>query len=99
MMSRTFTDRPDASAEQEHLPFDCSFQQTTSLLLQGALPQLLLEIQMVFPQPALFTPLELQADYNGTWPSIDTLSAQGKKVLFVTGADYGEAIDSFMFSK
>ena len=66
---------------------------------QGVLPELFLEIQLVFPLDTIFTPPELESDYNGSWPSIDQLSAAGKRVLFVTGADYGPDIDPFMFSK
>ena len=46
-----------------------------------------------------FMPLELMTDYNGTWPFIDTLSASGKQVLFVTGYDFGKVIDPIIFSK
>lgn len=67
--------------------------------MQGVLPELFLEINSVFPLNAIFTPSDLLVDYNNTWPSIDTLSAAGKKVLFVTGYDYGPIIDPLMFSK
>jgi len=63
------------------------------------LPELFLEIQLVFPMETIFTPVELEGEYNNTWPSIDQLSAAGKKVLFVTGADFGPLIDPIMFSK
>jgi hypothetical protein len=63
------------------------------------LPELFLEIHSIFSLPVIFTPLELESEYNGTWPSIDQLSVSGKKVLFVTGADYGPVIDPIMFSK
>lgn len=67
--------------------------------VQGALPELFQEIQAVFPLEDIFTPTELQSEFNGSWPSIDRLSAGGKKVLFVTGYDYGPVIDALMFSK
>lgn len=69
------------------------------LLDWGVLPELFLEIHSIFSLPVIFTPLELESEYNGTWPSIDQLSVSGKKVLFVTGADYGPVIDPIMFSK
>ena len=67
--------------------------------LQGVLPELFLEIQTVFPLDSIFTPVDLEKDHNGTWPTIDQLSAAGKRVLFVTGTDYGPVIDPYMFSK
>lgn len=63
------------------------------------LPKLIAEIQAEFPISTIFTPLELDTVYNNTWPSIDQLSSTGKRVLFVTGYDYGPAIDAIMFSK
>ena len=66
---------------------------------QGVLPELLLEIQTIFQHEAIFTPADLEQQFNGTWPSIDTLTAAGWRVLFVTGYDYGKVIDPYMFSK
>lgn len=63
------------------------------------LPQLLQEIKRAFPLKTIFTPPELKHQFNNTWPSIDALSSLGKRVVFVTGYDYGPGIDAIMFSK
>lgn len=57
------------------------------------------EIEHVFPMETIFTPSELVSDFNESWPSIDALSSKGKKIMVVTGWDYGPIIDSMMFSK
>ena len=57
------------------------------------------EIESVFPLDLILTPRELARDYNGSWPSVDTLTAKGKQVVVSTGYDYGPIIDSLMFSK
>ena len=57
------------------------------------------EIESVFPLDLILTPGELARNYNGSWPSVDTLTAKGKHVVVSTGYDYGPIIDSLMFSK
>ena len=69
------------------------------LMMQGNVPELMGEIKSVFPMDVIFTPGELLLQYNGSWPSVDTLSSLGKKIILVTGFDYGPIIDTMMFSK
>lgn len=61
-------------------------------------PALLNLTLSVFALDTIFTPPELGL-IGGVWPSIDELVAKGKRVMFVSGADYGLAMNTVIFSK
>ena len=61
-------------------------------------PALLNLTLSVFPLETIFTPPELGL-IGGVWPSIDNLVARGKRVMFVSGADYGPAMNTVIFTK
>lgn len=66
--------------------------------LQDMVPALLNLTLSVFPVETIFTPPELGL-IGGVWPSIDDLVARGKRVMFVSGADYGPAMNTVIFTK
>ena len=68
------------------------------MLMQDMVPALLNLTLSVFPLASIFTPPEL-ALLGGTWPSMNELVARGKRVMFVSGADYGLAMNTVIFSK
>lgn len=61
-------------------------------------PALLNLTLSAFPLDTIFTPPELGL-IGGVWPSIDELVARGKRVMFVSGADYGLAMNTVIFTK
>lgn len=69
-----------------------------NLLWQDMVPVLLNLTLSVFPIDTIFTPPELLLT-GGVWPSMDELVARGKRVMFVSGADYGLAMNTVIFTK
>jgi hypothetical protein len=67
--------------------------------LQGKVPQLLTDILSVFPVDVIYTPVEHTLRPEGPWPSIDDLVRLGRRVLFVSGEDYGVAMQSLIFPR
>lgn len=68
--------------------------------LQGVLPRLLEQIQGAFPLATIYTPPEHAARANKkAWPSMDELLAEGKRVMFVSGEDYGPDMASLLFER
>lgn len=66
---------------------------------QGFVDQLLSDIKAAFPIEQIMTPTEHVLRLNSTWQSIDEMSAAGKRVLFVSASDYGEAMFPLIFSR
>ena len=67
--------------------------------MQGFVDNLLADIQSVFPVQQIMTPPEHKLRLNGTWPSIDEMSAAGKRVMLVSSSDYGELMFPLIFSR
>lgn len=67
-------------------------------MLQDVVPVLLNLTLSVFPVESIWTPPELVL-HGGTWPSMNELVASGKRVMFVSGADYGLAMSELIFTK
>ena len=68
------------------------------VIMQDMVPALLNLTLSSFSLETIFTPPELGL-IGGVWPSIDELVAWGKRVMFVSGADYGLAMNTVIFSK
>lgn len=67
--------------------------------LQGFLPQLLKEIQDGFPVGSIYTPPDHAKHGGVSWPSIDDLLLDGKRIMFVSGEDYGPAMAPLIFER
>ncbi len=80
-----------STSHSKHLP-------QLNLLWQDMVPVLLNLTLSVFPIDTIFTPPELLL-IGGVWPSMDELVARGKRVMFVSGADYGLAMNTVIFTK
>lgn len=65
---------------------------------QDVVPALLNLTSSVFPVERIWTPPELVL-HGGSWPSMNDLVAMGKRVMFVSGADYGLAMSQLIFTK
>ncbi|KAL3139980.1 hypothetical protein ABBQ38_004267 [Trebouxia sp. C0009 RCD-2024] len=74
------------------------FDDQMDLAAWDMVPALLNLTQSVFPLETIFTPPELVL-IGGVWPSMDELVARGKRVMFVSGADYGLAMNTVIFTK
>ena len=68
------------------------------VLVQGKVPQLLLDFAQAFTTAETFTPLDLAA-CNFTWPSVDAMAAAGKRVMIVSGVDYLAPMAPLIFSR
>ena len=66
--------------------------------MQDMVPALLNLTLSVFPLDIIFTPPELTV-IGDVWPSMNELVCMGKRVLFVSGADYGPAMNTVIFNK
>ncbi len=69
---------------------------------QGYLPILLAEIRAAFPPGALYTPPEHAArpgSSNYTWPSMNQLVSEGKRLLVASGEDYGADMAQLIFAR
>ncbi|KAK9810142.1 hypothetical protein WJX72_005510 [[Myrmecia] bisecta] len=64
----------------------------------GFVPRLMSRIQEAFPLEIIFRPAELAA-LDGQWPTTEHLLAQGKRIILVSGTDYGSAMTSLIFSR
>jgi hypothetical protein len=74
------------------------FDDQKDLLAWEMVPTLLARITAAFPQDTIWTPTELAAkDWH--WPSINDLVAAGKRIMFISGIDYGREMNSLVFSK
>ena len=62
------------------------------------MPQLLLDFAQVFTTAEVFSPLDLAAR-NYTWPSIDAMVADGKRLMVVSGVDYLAPMAPLIFSR
>ncbi|EIE27018.1 hypothetical protein COCSUDRAFT_83577 [Coccomyxa subellipsoidea C-169] len=65
----------------------------------GFLPQLMKEIQDGFPAGSIYTPPDHAKHGNVLWPSINDLLLDGKRVMFVSGEDYGPAMAPLIFER
>ena len=66
--------------------------------MQGKVPQLLLDFGQVFGIAETFTPLDLAAR-NYTWPSVDAIVADKKRLMVVSGVDYAAPMAPLIFSR
>lgn len=64
----------------------------------GLVGKLLDQILQVLPRESIFAPADLQALGSG-WPSMDALVGQGRRVMFVSGTDYGDDMAPLIFSR
>ncbi|KAK9810746.1 hypothetical protein WJX73_004650 [Symbiochloris irregularis] len=69
------------------------------LSLWGYVDLLLSELRSVFPEDWIVTTKDHAAHANGTWPSIDDMSAAGKRVMIVSSTDYGASMLPLIFSR
>lgn len=67
--------------------------------LQGLLPRLLSQIQEVFPLAMLYTPADHAQRSTGDWPTAQSLVDAGKRIVWLSGVDYGPAMADVIFSK
>ncbi len=67
--------------------------------MQGYLPQLLKEIQEAFPVGSIYTPADQASHSNTSWPSMNDLLREGKRIMFVSGEDYGAPMASLLFER
>lgn len=74
------------------------FDDQMDLASWDMVPVLLNLTLSVFAIDTIFTPPELLL-IGGVWPSMDELVARGKRVMFVSGADYGLAMNTVIFTK
>ncbi len=67
--------------------------------LQEMVPNLLSRVQEVFPLEQIWTPPDMEG-VQWTWPSIDELvDVHKKRVMFLSGVDYGREMNGVVFSK
>jgi hypothetical protein len=57
------------------------------------------DILAVFPREWVYGPKERANATGGQWPSMDAMLAQGRRVVFVSGVDYGDAMRPLVFAK
>ena len=67
--------------------------------LQGFLPKLLIEIRQAFPAAMLYTPADHGGRNASDWPSMGELVAAGKRIMMVSGVDYGADAAGVLFTK
>lgn len=67
--------------------------------LQGFLPKLLIEIRQAFPAAMLYTPADHGTRNASDWPSMGELVAAGKRVMVVSGVNYGADAAGVLFTK
>ena len=67
--------------------------------LQGFLPKLLIEVRQAFPSAMLYTPADHGSKNASDWPSMADLVAAGKRVMVVSGADYGADAAGVLFTR
>ena len=67
--------------------------------MQGFLPKLLIETRAAFPGGMLYTPRDHGARNASDWPSMAELVANGKRVMVVSGADYGADAADVLFTR
>jgi hypothetical protein len=57
------------------------------------------EIQRAFPLATIYTPPEHAGNSSPSWPSISELLALGKRIMFISGMDYGPPMASLLFER
>lgn len=67
--------------------------------MQGFLPKLLIETRGAFPGSMLYTPADHGLRTASDWPSMGELVAAGKRVMVVSGADYGPDAEDVLFTR
>lgn len=68
-------------------------------MAQGLIPLLLERITQYFPAASIYSPAD-HGDRGATdWPSMDEMMAAGKRVLLLSGEDYGTSMDALIFDK
>ena len=67
--------------------------------MQGFLPKLLIETRAAFPGGMLYTPRDHGGRNASDWPSMAELVANGKRVMVVSGADYGADAADVLFTR
>lgn len=72
---------------------------TAGHVAQGLIPLLLERITQYFPAASIYSPAD--HGYRGAtnWPSMDKMMAAGKRVLLLSGIDYGSSMDALIFDK
>ena len=69
------------------------------LQMQGFLPKLLIAVRQAFPSAVLYTPADHGARNASDWPSMADLVTAGKRVMVVSGADYGADAAGVLFTR
>ena len=67
--------------------------------MQGLIPLLLRRITEIFPAATIYSPTD-HGDRLGTdWPSMAEMEAAGKRLLLLSGVDYGMVMDPLIFDR
>ncbi len=65
---------------------------------QGVVDGLLEQILAVFDRDMIFSTADLAA-HGGVWPTLGDMLANGKRVLFISGANFGAEMEPLLFSR
>lgn len=66
---------------------------------QGLIPLLMSRITAHFPAEGIYTPPHHEAGGGGSWPAADAMVAAGRRLLLVSGVDYGPVMHPLIFLK
>jgi hypothetical protein len=91
---KAWMDRPENEKEFLMLYFD----DQANLQTWGVVGRLLEDILSVFPREWIFT-TEDKAAWGDEWPSQQQMLLAGKRLLFVSGYDYGQDMAPLVFSR
>lgn len=69
------------------------------MALQGLIPLMLQRISAIFPVGSIYSPADHGSRGSSDWPSIDDMAADGKRVLLLSGVDYGPLMQPLIFDK
>ena len=60
---------------------------------------MLQRISAIFPVDSVYSPADHGGRGSADWPSIDEMLAAGKRVLLLSGVDYGPVMNPLVFDK
>lgn len=56
-------------------------------------------ISAIFPVDSIYSPADHGSRGSSDWPSMDEMAAAGKRVLLLSGVDYGPSMVPLIFDK
>ena len=56
-------------------------------------------ISAIYPVDTIYSPADHGSRDSTDWPSIDEMAAAGKRVLLLSGVDYGPSMHPLIFDK